>query len=236
MIHQFWHLSEGGEDNYGLACTKDGLLLGRTLLIERRDKQFVVRNRSEIERLLRRAYQAEFVADRLMRGLAVVASALNAKDPCLARIAAVHLRLPELPNQAARDGIEAEDALIKSTDWNPALHPRTGTPPNPGWFAPTGGAGDESFSERTAQNDDPTRQSDASPTTSVDHVKLPPGQYIDELHDFLEWLANANPEDEPTIRAEIKRYYYDVGDTFGGDTLNHVFSDVLEAGDNQQWR
>jgi hypothetical protein len=141
MIHQFWHLSEGGEDNYGLACTKDGLLLGRTLLIERRDKQFVVRNRSEIERLLRRAYQAEFVADRLMPGLAVVASALNAKDPCLARIAAVHLRLPELPNQAARDGIEAEDALIKSTDWNPALHPRTGTPPNPGWFAPTGGAG-----------------------------------------------------------------------------------------------
>jgi hypothetical protein len=41
----------------------------------------------------------------------------------------------------------AEDALIKyardgggSTDWNPALHPRTGAPPNPGWFAPTDGA------------------------------------------------------------------------------------------------
>ena len=72
-----------------------------------------------------------------MKGLATVASALNANDPGLARIAAVHLRIPDLPSLAARDEMEAADILIKSVDWNPALHPRAGTAPNPGWFAPS---------------------------------------------------------------------------------------------------
>lgn len=75
-----------------------------------------MRERSEIERLLKRAYQAEFEVDRLMPGLATVASALNANDPGLARIATVHLRIPDLPNQTARGSIEAEDILIKSVD------------------------------------------------------------------------------------------------------------------------
>jgi hypothetical protein len=70
-----------------------------------------------------------------MKGLATVASALNANDPGLARIAAVHLRIPDLPSLTARDDMEAADILIKSVDWNPALHPRAGAPPNPGWFA-----------------------------------------------------------------------------------------------------
>ena len=152
MAHQFWRLSEAGPDNLGPACTEDGLLLGRTPLIERRDGRFVVRNRDEIERLFKRAYGVEPTMGRLMSGLATVASALNANDVCLARIAAVHLKIPDLPNRTARDAIEAEDSLIKfayakggSADWDPALHPRTGTPPNPGWFAPTSGGDDGSF-------------------------------------------------------------------------------------------
>ena len=143
MIHQVWRLSEKSEDNLGLACTEQGLVLGRTPLVERRDGRFVVRERSEIECLLSRAYRAELPLQRLMTGLANVAAALNANDACLARIAAVHLRIPDLPNQTARNAMEAADILIKSGDWNPALHPRTGTPPNPGWFAPTEGAADE---------------------------------------------------------------------------------------------
>ena len=128
-----------------LACTKDRLTLGRTPLIERQDGRFVVRERDEIDRLLQRAYGGKLGADRLMGGLATVASALNANDLCLACIGAVHLKIPDLPNQAARDAMVMEDSLIKyarggggGTDWNPALHPRTGAPPNPGWFAPTG--------------------------------------------------------------------------------------------------
>ena len=231
-----WRLSEGGEGNLGLVCTNEGLFLGRTPLIELRDGHFVVREQSNVERLLGRAYQTEIVADRLMPRLAAVASALNANDPCLACIAAVHLRLPDLVDRTARDDMEAEDFLVKSANWNPALHPRTGTPPNPGWFAPTGGFDDKSSSIRTAQNDDPTQRSDASPSAGDDWVKLPPGQRIDELGDFLEWIANATPADEVAIRAEIKRYYYDVGDTFGGDALNRALSDVLEPGVDEEWR
>src|SRR6202043_3200324 len=135
MLHRLWRLSEYGNENLGLACTEHGLVLGRTALIERRDGRFVVREWSEIERLLGRAYGTDIAADRLMPGLATVAAALNANDQALARIAAVHLRIPDLPDRAARDVIEAADVLIKyardqgSGDWNPALHPRTGTPP-----------------------------------------------------------------------------------------------------------
>jgi hypothetical protein len=228
MMHAFWRLSEAGPDNLGLACTDDGLMLGRTPLIERRDGRFVVRKRNEIERLLKEAFRQHTAVDRLMPGLAAVASALNANDACLARIAAVHLKIPDLPSFRAREGMEIEDCLIKSADWDPDLHPRTGTPPNPGWFAPTGGSDSEASPVQTAQNDDPALRSDASSSNGDDRVRLPPGKRIDELGDFLEWLANATPDDESAIRAEIRRYYYDVGDTIGGDALNRALSDALD--------
>jgi hypothetical protein len=232
MIPRIWRLSENtGDDNLGLSCTEQGLMLGRTPLIERRDGRFVARARSEIEQLLSCAFQSNVVVDRLMPGLATVAAALNANDQALARIAAVHLRIPDLPNQAARDAMEAADVLIKSADWNPALHPRAGTPPNPGWFAPTDGADNESSSTRTAQNDDPTHRSDASPNAGEDRVRLRPGpQRVDELADFIEWIANAKPEDEQAIRAEIKRYFYDVGDQGSAAALNSALTVLLRPG------
>jgi hypothetical protein len=114
MIPKIWRLSENvGSDNLGLACTEQGLVLGRTQLIERRDGRFVVRERAEIERLLCRAYRKQLPVDRIMSGLATVTAALNTNDQALARIAAVHLRIPDLPNLAARDAMEAEDVLIK---------------------------------------------------------------------------------------------------------------------------
>jgi hypothetical protein len=143
MIYPIWRLSEYTPDNLGLACTDDGLLLGHTPLIERCGGRFVVRERSEIARLLMYAFPDGCAVDQIMPGLATVASALNANDPALARIAAVHLQIPDLPSAAARNAMVAEDALIKyardeggDSNWNPALHPRAGVPPNPGWFAP----------------------------------------------------------------------------------------------------
>jgi hypothetical protein len=166
MIHPFWRLSEAGPANLALAFTDDGLLLGHTSLIERRDGRYVVRERHEIERLLKRAYHGEPPLDRLVAGFDRVASALNANDRCLARIAAVHLKIPDLASPAVRDALAAEDSLIKyardegpgDATWNPTLHPRTGTPPNPGWFAPTDG---ENSTVRVAANDDPNQGSDA---------------------------------------------------------------------------
>jgi hypothetical protein len=242
-----WRLSEAGEDNLGLACSDDGLLIGRTPLIEKRDGHFAVREQREIERLLSRAYRSEISADRIMSGLATVARALNANDQCLARIAAVHLRVPDIPDRAARDAMEATDVLIKYArdegggdgNWNPALHPRAGTPPNPGWFAPTEGSG-ESFSERTAQNDDPTRRSDASPNSNDDWVRLRPGpKRIDELADFIEWIANAKPEDAPAITAEIDRYFKNIGWEAAAKDLKNMLAVLTRPGitkeDRQQY-
>jgi CDI toxin restriction endonuclease-like domain len=225
-MHQIWRLSEASDNNLGLACTEQGLLLGRTSLIERRDTRFVVRERHEIKRLLYKAYAAEPPLDRLMHGLANVAAALNVNDQCLARIAAVQLRIPDLPDKAARDELEATNILIKLGDWNPALHPRTGTSPNPGWFAPTGGSS-ASLPIRTAQNDTPNQGSDASPNSGDDWVRLQRAKRIDELGDFVEWLANATPEDEKAIRAEIKRYFTDVGWEGAAHDLNSLLSVVL---------
>jgi hypothetical protein len=168
-MHKVWRLSETtSDDNLGLACTEQGLVLGRTPLMERRDGRFVVRERSELEHLLSLAYGRAVTAQRLMPGLTTVASALNANDQALARIAAVQLRIPDLPDRAARDALEAVDVLIKSADWNATLHPRTGVPPNPGWFAPTDGDG--ACPTRTVQTDDPAHRSDVGD----DGPRLPP--------------------------------------------------------------
>ena len=87
--------------------TEDGLLLGRTLLIDRQGATFAVRRAGEIKRMLNRAYRTDLAVDRIMPGLNTVAAALNAHDPGLARIAAVHLRIPDLLDQAARDRLES---------------------------------------------------------------------------------------------------------------------------------
>jgi CDI toxin restriction endonuclease-like domain len=247
MVHPIWRLSETDENNLGLACNEEGLVLGRTLLIERREGRFVARDASDIQRLLSCAYRTEVDPTSLLDRLATVAAALNANDLLLARIAAVHLRIPDLPDQAARDALEAEDRLVKAVqgslaakngDWDPAQHPRTGTAPNPGWFAPTEGASSEgSGATRVADNSNSPQPSDAAPEPPDDRVKLPPSDDdIDELHDFVEWIANAKPEDEAAIRAEIKKRFYDVGDISGGNALNRALSDALEAGNNKKAR
>lgn len=140
--------------------------------------------------------------------------------------------------------MEAEDVLLKSVpsdgqsvNWDPTLHPRTGTPPNPGWFAPTDDSSDQTPSIQIATNDDPTVRSDALQDADANRVKLNAGpKRIDELADFVEWLANARPEDEEAIRAEIKRYFYDVGDQGSANALNSALSIVLRAGTTEDDR
>ena len=173
-----------------------------------------------------------------MSGLGTVAAALNADDRCLACIAAVQLRIPDLPDFSARERMEAEDALIKyargeepESEWDPAKHPRTGTAPNPGWFAPTEGENNESSPVRTAANEDPNRRPDVPPAPHDDWVHLRPGpKRIDELADFVEWIANARPQDEQAIRAEIKRYFCDAGDRGSCDALNAHLTALLKPG------
>jgi hypothetical protein len=66
---------------------------------------------------------------------------------------------------------------------------------------------------------------------------LRPGpKRIDELADFIEWIANAKPEDEQAIRAEIKRYFYDVGDQASAAALNSALTVLLRPGITQEDR
>jgi hypothetical protein len=144
MMHKVWRLSENtSEDNLGLACTEQGLVLGRTPLMEWRDGLFVVRERAELERLLCRAYRRELAVDRLIPGLVTVASALNANDQGLARIAAVHSRIPDLPDHIARAAMEAEDVLIKylrQSELKDEIRKASpDDPKHPGWPAGTEG-------------------------------------------------------------------------------------------------
>lgn len=146
---QLWRLS--ADSNLGLCCNPDGLFLGRTPLIEHRAGCYIARPRSELERLFKGS-SAGADLDRLSRGLSVVKSALDARNLCLAQIAAVQLRVPDLTDFLARAELETEDRLIKferggdvlaRAGWDPDKHPRTGAPPNPGWFAPTEGSSPE---------------------------------------------------------------------------------------------
>ena len=157
MIHHVWRLSEGGEGNLGVAVTGDGLVLGRTPLVERREGRFVARDRSEIERLLCRAYRTDLGASRFMPGLATVAAALNANDPCLAQIAAVHLRASRSSesNCARCDGGRRSPHQIGRLGIRRCIR-APGRHPIRGGSLRTGGAGDDAPTIRTAQNDDAT--------------------------------------------------------------------------------
>src|SRR5579863_1966687 len=149
--HHIWTLSKGGEESLGLSCTPDGLFLGRTSLLDCEDGRFVPRSQADLEKLTRAGFGIDVSLNHVMPGLTAVASALSKNDLCRARIAAVHLRIPDLPDHLSRLEMEAEDFLIKvesrsnhngSSDWDPAKHPRAGTAPNPGWFAPAGDVSD----------------------------------------------------------------------------------------------
>lgn len=142
---QVWRLREPREAALGLCCTADGLMFGGVRLIERHHKGYAIRSIDALDRLFAAAYDRRLDAECVLPGLAI-ARALNAGDLCRASIAAVHLRLPELPDPLAHVALLLEDAALRLEQrgvallrWDADEHPRTGVPPNPGWFAPEDG-------------------------------------------------------------------------------------------------
>jgi len=98
----------------------------------------------EIDESLSRVYGIDLCARGKSGGLRVVAEALNRGELARAQIAALPPRLPDPelakadpPNRAGLVSQLRESGLL-AKDWNADEHPRTGTPPNSGWFAPTG--------------------------------------------------------------------------------------------------
>lgn len=77
----------------------------------------------------------------------MVAEALNNGELARAQIATLLLRLPE-PALSKLDPDSRDEQLaclresgLLAKDWDEAEHPRAGTPPNPGWFAPKDDSG-----------------------------------------------------------------------------------------------
>ena len=198
--------------------------------------QWVVRALPELNEELSAQYGLPIDVAAKANALALIAAAVNRGDLAMAAIATVQMQFPDPPlltkrlaaaDEIARRALELHRSRLLKV-WEPDEHPRTGMPPNPGWFAPADGGTNDSSPTRTAANVNPAERSDALPTDSDNWVGLPPDDYIGELRDLLVWLANATPEEEAAIRAEIKRRYYDVGDVSGGNALNRALSDILD--------
>jgi hypothetical protein len=105
-----------------------------------------MRPADELDRELGVCYGLPIDIAAKSRAIAGTARALENGEIALAQIAALLVGFPDPPS-LAKDGpapgsLELAVQLFRSGllkgDWDPAKHPRTGAPPNPGWFAATG--------------------------------------------------------------------------------------------------
>lgn len=155
-------------------CDGNGLRIAGRDLLRREGREssplrYALLAIEEIEERLWQAYGCKVSAAGKLRGLQVVADALNRGEVARAQIAALLLKIPDpapansFPPTVAKRRHEG-GWLLK--DWDADEHPRTGTPPNPGWFAPTDGGNDaEAQTPRSAV---PIRSSEPKPTTSAE--------------------------------------------------------------------
>ncbi len=226
---------------FGLDCTEDGLTLAGVPLLRRTARGFVPRDELEIRWLLEKAYGSAPCTDRIIKGTETIARVLNQGQLGKAMIRALLLDLPDLDRESAARLAQADDMLAKFDEDEPrdeygrwaangnaptATQTPHGLPPrlsrSPLRLISSGS--ESATGEAHSPLDTATDAAELEPW-----VTLPPGKRIDELGDLLDWVANARPEDAPVIRGEIRRLYYDHGDTSGGNALNLALTDALEA-------
>jgi hypothetical protein len=134
-----------------IECDADGLRVGGVALLARDARgAWTRRDGSGLNRELSKLYGLPLDCERKGRALDAVAAALTNGELARAQIGALLLRLPDPPRASGVhadglekrrlvDGLLACSLLKADADWE-GKHPRTGAPPNPGWFAPTSGA------------------------------------------------------------------------------------------------
>src|ERR1700674_1991860 len=115
----------------GLSCDDEGLLLaGNCRLIEAcldRDGHLFYRARaaSELSALLTVAYGEPIDATAICPAVDQIAKLMTERNWSRAKLAALHLRLPELADTAAAERVLRADALLKVTaSFDPDKHPR----------------------------------------------------------------------------------------------------------------
>lgn len=127
-----------------VSCDAQGVFIGHIPLLKQIDGSWTPRPTAELNDELTACYRLPVDVAAKANAMALIARALSRGDVAMAAIAAVQMQFPdppslakgwENPDQIARRARElARSWLLK--DWNPAQHPRTGTPPNRAWFAP----------------------------------------------------------------------------------------------------
>jgi len=168
---RFFRLSPGG-----IECDEGGLRVGDVALLARDEKgAWAARDERDLDYDLSRAYGFPVNVRVKMAGLGAVANALQSRNIAKAQIAALLLRLPDpLPLAGAALGKSGERrlsrdlvacGLLKADDGWDEEHPRTGSPPNPGWFAPK---------PKEAQADEPPKAS-VKPNESASSRSGAPG-------------------------------------------------------------
>ncbi len=200
----------------GLSCDRDGVALGPIALIHRTSAseegtRYVARQPAEVARALGLAYRdmSETELERCLAGLDRIIEALDRGDYSLAAIMAIQLRLPEIDAV----GMAKLAKAVELHKYNPD-QPRVP-------------AGNRDGGQWTSAGE--TVGAELAQATGKERVQLPIGRRNDELGDLLEWIANARPEDRAAIHAEIKRLYFDVGDSFGGGAMEQALQDAMDA-------
>jgi hypothetical protein len=137
------------DDREGVSCDADGLFVGDVPLLVVSPSSdggavWSVRPEAELNAELSSHYDLAVDVAAKIGGMSTVARALNQGNLVLAKIAAVQLQFPDRPEPSEISSLDerielATDlywcGLLKAgPDWD-AKHPRTGTKPNPGWFA-----------------------------------------------------------------------------------------------------
>jgi len=137
----------GGE---GVSCDAHGVFVGGVPLLNAPSAEtqyWTVRPIPEINEGLTARYRLPIDIASRAGALALIAAALNRGDLAMAAIAAVQMQFSdppplakaaESPDEIVRRARELGRSGLLKFFWNPALHPRAGVPPNPGWFAPVG--------------------------------------------------------------------------------------------------
>lgn len=134
-----------------VSCTDEGVFIGDVPLLKKqgsagRHPSWSVRPIAELNGELTACYGLPVDIAGKTGALALIAQAFNRGDLAMATIAAVQMQFPDPPPPVRRaesfsDAARRAEALARSgllKFWDPALHPRAGVPPNPGWFASDG--------------------------------------------------------------------------------------------------
>jgi hypothetical protein len=209
-----------GSGAFGVSWEKQGVALAGVPLLRQTGHGFAPRPAGQVQALVSKAYLIEADTAPVMRGLEAVARALNDGNTPRARQEAALLKLPDLDWDGAVRIAQADEALTKYSEDQPRdWHGR--------WTVEGGSDGSAGT----------TGQEPEQFALPPNWLHLPhDDKRIDELGDLAEWIANARPEDEPGLRADIKRLFYDVGDGQGGDGISTFLNDALKPGLSTQDR